>query len=534
MSSINTANNNNNNNNNTSTKPMSIASPARPRLHLGSLPSMMTQPSGGPMGCQTPMIENPNVNPLFESVRQAMGLSTNITEEIPVRLPMGFSAETMHGFMPRWLTQAILDGSGKARLSEFFQKVEINENKRLALVMLPQNLRTGRITNVSIGAGIEQGLKNRYNNVWPYDHTRVKISEVDQGHDDYINASFLTPLFSRKTYIATQGPLPSTFQDFWKMTWEQSSRVVVMLTREEELGRIKCHEYWPTARQPVMDVGVMRVTFVTEFLPDLRVGTILVRELRLRHMHRPEAEERTITQIQYSGWPDFGVPETPLEVLSVIRLANKYNTPEGVAGPMVVHCSAGCGRTGAFCVIDSILTELEERSDAIMQPNGDSGVGAETKPRPSLSSKPSLEFSRSGNDRVTNAMTMTSSSGGFNLSGINSNNPAPTPAVGSNEDLMADIVYTSVSTFREQRLSMVQTLRQYVFCYEAIFWHLAQDFAMKRPGLGLTVVPQPSSTMAVHTPLLTIPPSSMMTSNPTLSMGNAPITTTSEEISFFG
>jgi protein-tyrosine phosphatase len=82
---------------------------------------MMTQSAAGPLGVQTPMIENPNVNPLFESVRQAMGLSTNITEEIPVRLPMGFSFDTMIEHLPKWLLSAITDGSGKARLAEYFQ-----------------------------------------------------------------------------------------------------------------------------------------------------------------------------------------------------------------------------------------------------------------------------------------------------------------------------------------------------------------------------------------------------------------------------
>ncbi|KAF8929233.1 hypothetical protein BGZ58_009094 [Dissophora ornata] len=522
------------------TNPMSLVSPPpRQRLHLGSLPSLMTQPPAGPLGCQTPMIENPNVNPLFESVRQAMGLSTNITEEIPVRMPMGFSVDIMQSYLPRWLLQAVTEESGKSRLSEFFQNVEINENRRLALLMLPQNMRSGRTTTFSIGAGIEKGLKNRYNNVWPYDHTRVKLAEVEQGHDDYLNASFLTPMLSKKRYIATQGPLPSTFQDFWKATWEQNSRVVVMLTREQEMGRLKCHEYWPTARQPVMDVGVMQVTFVTEFLPDLTNGTILVRQLKLKHLAGPESEERNITQVQYTGWPDYGVPETPLEVLRVIQLANEYNTPVSSAGPMVVHCSAGCGRTGAFCVIDSILTELQERPDAVMQPNG-TGVG--NNPNPSLSTRPSLEFSRSGNDRVMTAMASSSinSSNSASNGGVSKTSQGG-PTSGSSaasEEMMSDIVYTSVSTFREQRISMVQTLRQYVFCYEAIFWHLAMEFVRERPALGLMVIPPPS--MAVHTPLLPMPPLinndsvAMMTSNPALSMGNAPITTTSEEFSFFG
>ncbi|KAG0058141.1 hypothetical protein BGZ89_001523 [Linnemannia elongata] len=504
-----------------STNPMSTVSPPRQRLHLGSLPSMMTQAAAGPLGCKTPMIENPNVNPLFESVRQAMGLSTNITEEIPVRLPMGFSFDTMKEHLPKWLLSAITDGSGKARLAEYFQKVEINENKRLALLMLPQNMRSGRTTNFSIGAGIEQGLKNRYNNIWPYDHSRVKLTEIDAGHDDYINASFLTPPLSRKSYIATQGPLPSTFQDFWKTAWEQNSRVVVMLTREQEMGRIKCHQYWPSSQHPLM-----------EFLPDPTIGTILVRQMKLQHIHRPDEPARSITQIQYTGWPDFGVPETPLEVLRVIQLANEHNVPAS-AGPMIVHCSAGCGRTGAFCVIDSILTELHEHPEVVLQQSGATAVAGK---RLSLSNRPSLEFSRSGNDRVVSAMSssrslLPGSSGIAGPSGGGGGAVAGNGTGPATDDPMADIVYASVSTFREQRISMVQTLRQYVFCYEAIYWHLALEFTKERPDLGLMVTPPPS--LAVHTPLLPMPPNTM-TSNPALSMGNAPITTTSEEFSFFG
>ncbi|KAF9568116.1 hypothetical protein EC968_003089 [Mortierella alpina] len=521
-------------------RPMSMAMPARQRLHLGSLPSMMTQPPA--IGCQTPMIENPNVNPLFESVRQAMGLSTNITEEIPVRLPKGWTVDTMRNQLPRWLLSAITEKTGEVRLSEYFQKVEINENRRLALLMLPQNMRSGRTTHFSIGAGIEQGLKNRYNNIWPYDHTRVKIAEVAPDQDDYINASMLTPPVSRKSYIATQGPLPSTFQDFWKAVWEQKTCVVVMLTKEQELGRIKCHQYWPTSEQPIMDAGVMRVTFVREFLPDPQVGTILVRHLKLQHARQSEAGERQITQIQYTGWPDFGVPETPLEVLRVIQLANEHNAP--MAGPMVVHCSAGCGRTGAFCVIDSILTELRESPESVLQPPG---TGNERSSL-SLSTRPSLEFFGSGNERVANAMAASGSrpsgsglaaggaTGGAGLSSTTTTTMTTASLSSSSsssslEDPMTDVVFASVSVLREQRISMVQTLRQYVFCYEAIFWHLARQFAEERPELGLRV--EPAAPLSVHTPLLPLPPNANM-SNPGLSRGNAPITTTSKEFSFFG
>lgn len=261
-----------------------------------------------------------------------------------------------------------------------------------------------------------------------------------------------------------------------------------MLTREQEMGRIKCHQYWPTAKEPELEVGSMRVTFETEFLPDPAIGTILVRQLKIQHQGKPELEERSITQIQYTGWPDFGVPETPLEVLRVIQLANEYNNTVESPGPMVVHCSAGCGRTGAFCVIDSILTELEVHPEAVMHPKPSivPSAGPNSKPRLSLSSRPSLEFSLSTNDRVKSAMTMTSSS-----SNTSDNNVPSGAAMAQADDPMTDIVFASVSGLREQRVSMVQTLRQYVFCYEAIFWHMAVQFTKENPNLGLMVLPLP-------------------------------------------
>lgn len=183
-------------------------------------------------------------------------------------------------------------------------------------------------------------------------------------------------------------------------------------------------------------------------------------------------------------------------------------------------------------MIDSILTELHEHPEVVLQ---QSGAAAAAGKRLSLSTRPSLEFSRSGNDRVVSAMSSSRSllPGTSGLAGPSGGGGviAGTGAGSAVDDPMADIVYASVSTFREQRISMVQTLRQYVFCYEAIYWHLALEFAKERPDLGLMVAPPPS--LAVHTPLLPMPPNTM-TSNPALSMGNAPITTTSEEFSFFG
>ncbi|KAG0201213.1 hypothetical protein BGX28_005913 [Mortierella sp. GBA30] len=456
----------------TMSEPLAVASPARCRLHLGSLPAMMTRPiAGDTIACETPMMENANVNPLFESVRQAMGLNTNITEEVAVRLPAGFSMETVQKDLPDWLVKAVCEGTGKASLAEDFQRVEIGEKRRLALLMCPQQMRSGRTADFSIGAGIEKGLKNRYNNVWPFDHSRVKIQEPEEdGADDYINASFLKSPINQKSYIATQGPLPSTFLDFWKVVWEQKSRVIVMLTREMEMGRIKCHQYWPTELHPVMDLGPIRLTFLNEYRSSTVVdGTVLIRQMRLKHLRHSLEPERTITQIQYTGWPDFGVPDTPLDVLKIVELANKYNRDPSAtttaSGPMVVHCSAGCGRTGAFCVIDSVLSKLN-----------------------------SLELD-DGNSESEKRIRRHSVL----------------------KEATTDVVFATVSAFREQRLSMVQCLRQYVFCYEAILWHLAYDLMEERPATyERASSPQVSSASKA------------------LCEGNAPVLPTNEEFSFFG
>ncbi|KAG0250486.1 hypothetical protein DFQ27_009384 [Actinomortierella ambigua] len=515
-------------------------SPPRQRLHLGSLPTMMTTPMAGPLACQTPMIENPNVNPLFESVRQAMGLNTAITEEIPVRLPKGFSVDTIRHHLPSWLVAAVDEDHGKTKLAEAFQKVEVNEQKRLALLMLPQAMRAGRTIGYSIGAGIEKGLKNRYNNIWPYDHSRVRIGECAANSDDYINASFVNPPFGKKSYIATQGPLPQTFLDFWKVAWEQDARVIVMLTRELEMGRLKCHQYWPTKEAPLMDLdGMIQLRFVSESIADPSSPSVLVRHMVLRHCGRND--ERTIAQIQYSGWPDFGVPQTPIDVLRVVDLANRFNE-EKPTRPMIVHCSAGCGRTGAFCAIDSVLNEYQHNPEGLQRfANGPAPPPSVTLYQPSSLERSVLEELRARpaanvNERVHSLMGSHqrhgSSGGGSNSNSNNSGGghgqDALSGGAGSLQEdgrlqQRRDVIFETVSVFREQRMSMVQTLRQYVFCYEAIFWQLAIELT-KDTTNKVEIPPPETPNDGPHSGA----------AGSTLSRANAPITTTDSEISFFG
>ncbi|KAJ2804282.1 hypothetical protein H4S07_004265, partial [Coemansia furcata] len=181
----------------------------------------------------------------------------------------------------------------------------------------------------------------------------------DSSESDYINASYLS-YFGGPLYIAAQGPLPEAMGDFWHMVWEQKSRVVVMLTKNAEHGRAKCHQYWPISLGGSMTYGEIEVVFEAEALhPDDH--SVVARRLKLTNA----GSSVIVTHLQYLGWPDHGVPENPLGVLRLRQLARRAQTEAEVEHgtgrriPMVVHCSAGCGRTGAFCAIDTLLTFAE-------------------------------------------------------------------------------------------------------------------------------------------------------------------------------
>src|SRR6266542_354530 len=133
----------------------------------------------------------------------------------------------------------------------------------------------------SISAGMEKGTKNRYNNIWPYDHARVKICECKEGDCDYVNASYVQAEGCIKRYIATQGPLPATYDDFWKVVWEQNSRVIVMLTKEEEAGRIQCHRYWSECTVKPCRYGSIELALISESSNNPKDDTIIVRKFRL-------------------------------------------------------------------------------------------------------------------------------------------------------------------------------------------------------------------------------------------------------------
>ncbi|XP_051712551.1 receptor-type tyrosine-protein phosphatase F isoform X10 [Oryctolagus cuniculus] len=192
--------------------------------------------------------------------------------------------------------------------------------------------------------------KNRYANVIAYDHSRVILTSIDGvPGSDYINANYIDGYRKQNAYIATQGPLPETTGDFWRMVWEQRTATVVMMTRLEEKSRVKCDQYWPV--RGTETYGLIQVTL----LDTVELATYTVRTFALHKSG--SSEKRELRQFQFMAWPDHGVPEYPTPILAFLRRVKACNPLD--AGPMVVHCSAGVGRTGCFIVIDAMLERMK-------------------------------------------------------------------------------------------------------------------------------------------------------------------------------
>ncbi|XP_056451779.1 receptor-type tyrosine-protein phosphatase F isoform X3 [Gadus chalcogrammus] len=192
--------------------------------------------------------------------------------------------------------------------------------------------------------------KNRYANVIAYDHSRVVLTSVDAvPGSDYINSNYIDGYRKQNAYIATQGPLPETLSDFWRMVWEQRSNTIVMMTRLEEKSRVKCDQYWPV--RGTETYGMIQVTM----LDTVELATYSVRTFAL--YKNGSSEKREVRQFQFMAWPDHGVPEYPTPILAFLRRVKACNPSD--AGPMVVHCSAGVGRTGCLIVIEAMLERMK-------------------------------------------------------------------------------------------------------------------------------------------------------------------------------
>lgn len=407
-------------------------------------------------------------NPFFDNIRQNRELQHGVTEKIPMKLPP-LSLEQQR-LLPGFLRRLVDLGDEERadELAHAFYEIEKAEQARLIATM-QQHAAESKLSNsrpkedfappkqspssskalqlsspfCSVGAGLqcsgiqsketfpfsiaaalERGAENRYNNIWTYEHSRIRLAssvaaEGSNGVDcsDYLNGSYLEPgreFGCKRRYIATQAPLPCTFETFWTVVWEQNVRVIAMVTREHESGRLQSHNYWSDVSfsgglalklveevtldahgQPVSadDVGKLDDGGGNLF-PSMSGGpsedgrrkpAMIKRMLQLTNRAASSQDApRTILHLQFIDWPDYSVPDSCDSLLNYMDLAargqheadtqlrqegkasNGSSSPAGV-GPLVVHCSAGVGRTGTYVVIDSVLDILRKSRFAALR-----------------------------------------------------------------------------------------------------------------------------------------------------------------------
>ncbi|XP_074107914.1 protein tyrosine phosphatase 69D isoform X2 [Cotesia typhae] len=198
----------------------------------------------------------------------------------------------------------------------------------------------------------ENLYKNRYPDIKSYDQTRVRLSLIDGIiGSDYINANFVLGYKERKKFICAQGPMDNTVCDYWRMIWEQHLELILMLTNLEEYSKTKCAKYWPD-KDETKNFGDITVEHVRQ----RTFSDYVVRELKMTKVG--ERDSRTIVQYHFLVWKDFMAPEHPHAILKFIKRINEAYSLE--KGPILVHCSAGVGRTGTLVALDSLLQQLAD------------------------------------------------------------------------------------------------------------------------------------------------------------------------------
>ena len=493
-------------------------------------------------GVSLPTFQN-SANPFFSNIRQNMDLADGVGQ-----FDIGRPRDLESPLLPSWLRGAAAETDHGKQVADKFLNLELDEQSRMRSAYGAFNANQPDYGKFQL-CGVEQGTKNRYKDILPFEHARVRLREAHDGSCDYVNASHLSATRSNKRYIASQGPLPATFevcvqsqfvqftgytnvalQDFWSVIWEQDVRVIVMLTAESEGGQLKCHPYWQgqdfgsiklramsekkvsldidkhrsesTANPSISSTHTARkrANTMTAFhagqspatvaSPQADTPYVTVRKFALSHAAHPFSPMREITHLHFSSWPDFGTPAQPSHLLALVELANVmqraalpvetasivgpkcptidsipvtwYDEPEqdSHARPMLVHCSAGCGRTGTFCTVDSVIDMLKrQRQAGAKESLGQDGEGdvemadlyEPISPMTTREPPPSQGFF----DRGKNG----SNRDELNISGIDT---------AWMVDGEVDLIQKTVEDFREQRLSMVQSLRQFVLCYETI------------------------------------------------------------------
>ncbi|XP_067027507.1 receptor-type tyrosine-protein phosphatase T-like isoform X2 [Acropora muricata] len=292
-----------------------------------------------------------SVNGAYDTIRpDSEGSQPQTPKEAERGEPVGATGEPIYG------NAAVMETEDKPKpipVSQFSEYVtQMRRDKNAGFAKQYKLLVSGKQFPWDHAKKPGNKNKNRYANIIAYDHSRVILPLVDGAENsDYVNASYLHGYDSTpNAYIACQGPVPGTYQDFWRMLWQENVTTVVMLTRLVEHGRTKCHQYWPDKAETYLDITV--TNHKTETFADYAIRTFILQK-------KGTQERRQVQQFHFLVWPDKGVPRHATAVLALRRKVRmNYNN---MKSPMVVHCSAGVGRTGAFIVIDAMLESIEKK-----------------------------------------------------------------------------------------------------------------------------------------------------------------------------
>lgn len=443
-------------------------------------------------------------NPFFDAIRQnreIVDLNTSLRNVAP--LPLSPSTEQSADMMPPYL-QSLVSLSpverGK-RLATEFHELESLEQRRLTDVMqwhssVPRTDKQSEENPLSISAGVEKGHLNRYRHIFPvslalihpryphvldadlviqYEHARCRLERHASHESDYINASHITLRSTDKHYIASQGPVAAATADFWQLIWQEQVSCIVMLTNLKEGGMEKCARYFDDGTY-----GDLRLSMESSTLPkscereaaDDTQGSFFSAfdvqrtnnepqqrpsDRRVLKLERSSGEgRRTVQHFQFSNWPDFDIPpdsETLISFMRDVKEANiKTSRENGFTkpGPLMVHCSAGVGRTGCYMLIDALLDELEHTQ----QYHDQHGVEKTVDNNMSISARQSANETTKHLD---------------NHSVLDTQETPPLQR--------ANPIFSTVNEMREQRMSMVANLAQYHFVHKALMHGISRSSA---------------------------------------------------------
>ena len=301
------------------------------------------------------------------------------------------------GYLPPWFPDLELDPEEDRSLESLFEGIQFMQHLRL---------NSTDVSGFEYRAGKGNRSRNRYLDILPFDYNRVKLNDSN----DYINASMICTPCGSKNYIAAQGPLPETMSDFWQMVWDNDVPLIVMLTNEKEGARVKCSKYWPNFQEYMSTSNGITIKCVNDVSTSAQIRE---REFEVRW----NDDVRKIFMLHLQDWPDHG-QIAPKLLLDAIDMANTRIEKCSLKGPPIIHCSAGVGRTGTYCTVDSVLYYL----------------------------KNNLTFDLKSVDK-------------YEL-----------------DTISADMVTLIVNHFRKQRVYSVQNVDQFRLCFEAILlrldeWH---------------------------------------------------------------